>query len=148
MEHELYPLLNYFLNPKKFSFFLSLVLLLFMPALLEFLFIVHILKAFYGIQIMITLESLSVLIGYIYLLITIRIRIHRSLKKYEKKYIYRLVGSFPVMLYLLSPGFISLALGIILTFPVFSTLIGRKIIQVSNIDPGIIHTLLELNNAK
>ncbi|MEM9424641.1 MAG: hypothetical protein AAF975_07640 [Spirochaetota bacterium] len=148
MESQLYSLLNNLLNPKKFPVILSLVLLLSLPVVLEFFFIVYVLQVTYSASIIITAESLSVLVGYAYFFLVVKVRTHQSLGNYRAKKIYSLVGSFPAMLYLLSPGFVSLALGVILLSPIFSVCIGRKIIRTTHIDPNIIYTLLELNNNK
>ena len=146
MESELYSFLNNLLNPKKLPVVLSLALLFSLPAILEVFLIVYVLT--YSAQMIITLESLSALLGYAYLFLIVKVRIRQALIGYKEKRIYRLVGLLPSVLYLLIPGFISLVLGLILLSPMFSACIGRKIVRASHIDPSIIHTLLELNNAK
>ncbi|WGK69854.1 hypothetical protein P0082_03060 [Candidatus Haliotispira prima] len=148
MESKLYALLNNLLNPKKFPVALSLAAMFSIPAILEVFLIGYYLKDNYSMRMILTLESLSVLVGYAYLFLLIKVRIYQSLNHYKEKRIYRLIGSFPAIIYMLIPGMISLLLGIILLTPLVSKCIGRKIIQVSHIDPNIIYTLLELNNAK
>ena len=148
MEDQLYILLNNLLNPKKFPVALSLTLVLFLPIILELFIITNIFAENFETQMIITIESLSVLIGYVSLFLVIKMRIRQALCNYKLKRIYRLIGSFPAVLYLLSPGFISLVLGLILLSPVLSTFIGYKIIRTSHVDPSIIYTLLELNNVK
>ena len=146
MESQLYSLLNNLLNPKKFPAALSLAALLSLPAILEFFFVVYYLH--YNTKMILTIESISVLLGYLCLLSHIKSRITKALEGYQEKRIFRLIGSFTAVLYLLSPGIISLLLGLILLCPCISTFAGRKIIEKSHIDPSVIQTLLELNNSK
>ena len=146
MESQLYSLLNNLLNPKKLPAAMSLAVLISLPAILEFFFIVYYLH--YNTKIILTIESISVLFGYASLFLHIKARVAKALEGYREKRIFRLIGSFAAVLYLLSPGIISLILGLILLCPCISSYAGRKIIEKSHIDPSVIQTLLELNNNK
>ena len=146
MESQLYSLLNNLLNPKKFPAALSLAVLLSLPAILEFFFVVYYLH--YSTKVILTIESASVLLGYVSLFSLIRARIGKALEAYSEKRIFRLIGSFTAVFYLLSPGIISLVLGLILLCPCISSYAGRKIIEKSHIDPSVIQTLLELNHTQ
>ena len=146
MESQLYSLLNNLLNPKKFPAALSLAILLSLPVILEFFLVVYYLH--YSTKMILTIESITVLLGYILLFLHIKGRIAKALEGYREKRIFRLIGSFTAVLYLLSPGIISLALGLLLLSPCISSFAGRKIIEKSHIDPSVIQTLLELNNSK
>ncbi len=148
MESELYSLLNNLFNPKKFPVVLSLTLLLSIPAILEVFLIAYYMRGSHSTQVIVSLEALSVLLGYLCIFSLIKFRIHQAVSRYKETRIYRLVGSFPAALYLLSPGFISLFIGLILLAPAISHHIGRKIIRVSHIDPNVIYTLLELNSTR